>query len=46
MNTLPSNEKILRKFGPYTLVTGVLLTILGIVGIVQPLFCQFPRRRT
>jgi uncharacterized membrane protein HdeD (DUF308 family) len=37
MNTLPINEKILRKFGPYTLVTGVLLTILGIVGIVFPI---------
>lgn len=36
MNNLFIDKKILDKFGPYTLITGVLLIVLGIVGIVLP----------
>ncbi len=36
MNTLPINKKILDKFGPYTLITGVLLIVLGLLGIALP----------
>jgi hypothetical protein len=30
MNVLPINQKIFDKLGPYTLVTGILLIVLGI----------------
>ncbi|WP_322628313.1 HdeD family acid-resistance protein [Halothiobacillus sp.] len=36
MNVLPIDKKILDKFGPYTLVTGVLLIVLGTAGILLP----------
>jgi len=36
MNILPIDKNVFKKFGPYTLVTGVLLIILGIVGIAFP----------
>lgn len=36
MSTLPINQKTLDKFGPYTLITGILLIVLGMVGIVLP----------
>jgi len=35
MNTLPTiDEKLFSKFGPYTLVTGILLVVLGTVAIL------------
>lgn len=36
MNALPIDKKILTKFGPYTLVTGILLIMLGTAGILLP----------
>jgi len=36
MNVLPMDKKILAKFGPYTLVTGILLIVLGTAGILLP----------
>ena len=36
MSTLPVNQKILDKFGPYSLVAGILLIVLGMMGIVLP----------
>ncbi|MGA8862911.1 MAG: DUF308 domain-containing protein [Gallionella sp.] len=36
MNALPLDKKILDKFGPYTLVTGILLIVLGTAGILLP----------
>ena len=30
------NDESIRKIGPYTLVTGILLTLLGTVGILVP----------
>ncbi len=36
MNTLPINQKILGKFGSYTLITGILLIVLGMLGIALP----------
>ncbi|MDE8346469.1 MAG: DUF308 domain-containing protein [Acidocella sp.] len=30
------NEKVLDKFGPYTLITGILLILLGTAGIFLP----------
>lgn len=36
MNALPIDKKILAKFGPYTLVTGILLIVLGTAGILLP----------
>ena len=36
MNPLPLDQKTLDKFGPYTLLTGILLIVLGVAGIVLP----------
>lgn len=36
MHPLPVTQEILDKFGPYTLITGILLIVLGIAGIVLP----------
>jgi uncharacterized membrane protein HdeD (DUF308 family) len=36
MNTFPIDEKALSKFGPYTLITGILLILLVTVGIFLP----------
>lgn len=36
MNRLPINEKVLDKFGRHTLITGMLLIVLGTAGIVLP----------
>ena len=36
MNVQPFDKKILNKFGPYTLLTGVLLIVLGTAGILLP----------
>jgi uncharacterized membrane protein HdeD (DUF308 family) len=36
MNLLSIDQKILDKFGPYTLVTGILLIVLGTAGILLP----------
>jgi uncharacterized membrane protein HdeD (DUF308 family) len=36
MNILSIDKKILDKFGPYTLVTGILLIVLGTAGILLP----------
>jgi uncharacterized membrane protein HdeD (DUF308 family) len=36
MNPLPINQKVLDKFGPYTLITGILLIMLGTAGIFLP----------
>jgi uncharacterized membrane protein HdeD (DUF308 family) len=36
MSPLPMNEKVLEKFGPYTLITGILLIVLGTAGILLP----------
>uniref|UniRef100_E6QUL4 Acid-resistance membrane protein n=1 Tax=mine drainage metagenome TaxID=410659 RepID=E6QUL4_9ZZZZ len=41
MNMLPVNEKMLGKFGPYTLVTGILLVILGTIGIIFPIIMSW-----
>ena len=36
MNILHIDQKILDKFGPYTLITGILLIVLGTAGIILP----------
>lgn len=36
MNILSIDKKILAKFGPYTLITGILLVVLGTAGIILP----------
>ncbi len=36
MNISSINKKILDKFGPYTLITGILLIVLGTAGIILP----------
>ena len=36
MNLLPLNQKVLDKFGPYTLITGISLILLGTAGIFLP----------
>jgi uncharacterized membrane protein HdeD (DUF308 family) len=36
MKPLLLDEKVLDKFGPYTLVTGILLIVLGMAGIILP----------
>jgi uncharacterized membrane protein HdeD (DUF308 family) len=36
MNILPLDKKVLDKFGPYTLITGILLIVLGTAGIILP----------
>lgn len=36
MSVLPIDKKILHKFGPYTLLTGILLIVLGTAGILLP----------
>ena len=36
MNILPIDKKVLDKFGPYTLITGILLVVLGTAGILLP----------
>lgn len=36
MNTLPIDEKLFGKFGPYTFVTGILLVVLGTTAIFLP----------
>ncbi|HEX21814.1 MAG TPA: hypothetical protein ENH21_00105 [Chromatiales bacterium] len=36
MNILPIENDVFKKFGPYTLVTGILLIILGFIGIAFP----------
>ncbi|MGC2457405.1 MAG: DUF308 domain-containing protein [Gallionellaceae bacterium] len=36
MNILPIDKKVLDKFGPYTLITGILLIVLGTAGIFLP----------
>src|SRR5450759_5885572 len=36
MNILPIDKKVLDKFGPYTLITGILLIVLGTAGIILP----------
>jgi uncharacterized membrane protein HdeD (DUF308 family) len=36
MNNLLIDDKITDKFGPYTLITGVLLVVLGTAGVVLP----------
>jgi len=36
MNTLPIDRKALDRFGPYTLLTGILLIVLGTTGIFLP----------
>ena len=36
MNMLPIDQKVLDKFGPYTLITGILLVVLGTAGIILP----------
>lgn len=41
MNTLPVDNNAFKKFGPYTLVTGILLIILGIAGIAFPALMSF-----
>ena len=41
MTTSTFDNGILGKFGPYTLVTGILLLLLGLVGIAFPVFMSF-----
>ena len=36
MTILPIDKKVFDKFGPYTLVTGILLIVLGTAGILLP----------
>ncbi len=36
MNDLPIDKKAFDKFGPYTLITGILLLVLGVAGILLP----------
>jgi uncharacterized membrane protein HdeD (DUF308 family) len=36
MKPLPLDKKVLDKFGSYTLITGILLIVLGSAGIVLP----------
>lgn len=36
MHTLSIDQKVIDKFGPYTLITGVLLVVLGMAGIILP----------
>ena len=36
MNILPIDKKAFDKFGPYTLITGILLVVLGTAGILLP----------
>ena len=36
MNNLIIDEKVFNKFGPYTLITGILLIGLGTAGIILP----------
>jgi uncharacterized membrane protein HdeD (DUF308 family) len=36
LDTLAIEQKVLDKFGPYTLITGILLIALGIAGIFLP----------
>jgi len=36
MNILPLDKKVPDKFGPYTLITGILLIVLGTAGILLP----------
>lgn len=36
MVDLPIDEQVIRKFGPYTLVAGILLIILGAAGLFLP----------
>jgi uncharacterized membrane protein HdeD (DUF308 family) len=36
MNMLPIDKKSFEKFGPYTLITGILLVVLGVAGILLP----------
>lgn len=36
MNMLPLDKKVLDKFGPYTLIMGILLIVLGMAGIFLP----------
>lgn len=36
MNPLPVKNSVLDKFGPYTLLTGILLIVLGTAGILLP----------
>lgn len=36
MNMLPIDKKAFGKFGPYTLITGILLVVLGVAGILLP----------
>jgi uncharacterized membrane protein HdeD (DUF308 family) len=36
MNILPIDKKVFDKFGPYTLITGILLVVLGTAGILMP----------
>jgi uncharacterized membrane protein HdeD (DUF308 family) len=36
LDILPIEQNILDKFGPYTLITGILLIVLGMAGIFLP----------
>jgi uncharacterized membrane protein HdeD (DUF308 family) len=36
MNVSSADKKVLDKFGPFTLVTGILLVMLGTAGIILP----------
>ncbi len=36
MSPLAIDEKALDKFGPFTLIIGILLIVLGVVGVVLP----------
>lgn len=36
MNMLPIDKKTFDKFGPHTLITGILLVVLGTAGILLP----------
>jgi uncharacterized membrane protein HdeD (DUF308 family) len=36
MSSFAANEKALDKFGPFTLIIGILLIVLGVVGVVLP----------
>lgn len=36
MNMLPMDKKAFAKFGPHTLITGTLLVVLGVAGILLP----------
>jgi len=36
MNVLPIEKEVLNRFGPYSLVTGILLILLGTAGIYLP----------